>query len=302
MNVILALLKRNIKLFFRDKAAVFFSFLSTLILVALYFLFIAKIYTEGMDSPEMGGIPMPLGASAKDFIVYLQMMAGVLILNSMSLATGTFATIARDFENKHIDNFLLTPAKTHEIIISYFAAGLIVSFVMNVFTWALTYFIIGAATGHWVAAGTFFMVVLVLFIASLISCSLMLLVTALVKSSAAIGVMNGILGTFFGFLCGIYMPYGNLGEGTKAVGSFLPFSHLVIWLKRTVLDDAFSQLGIAGAFKDILYRDYFTAESIGFCGLPAPLWLMVFASGLFGLVCMAVSYVLLAGRIRGSTH
>lgn len=298
MNFTLTLIKRNIRLFLRDKATVFFAFLSTIILVALYFLFLAKIYTDGMDNPELGGIAMSLTGDAKSFIVYLQMMAGVLILNSMSLATGSFSTIAKDFENKRIDSFLLTPAKPHEMILSYFAAGLVVSFIINTLTWLLTVFIIGVITSYWVAAGTLLMVVFVLFIASLISCSLMILVTTLVKSSTAIGVINGILGTFFGFLCGIYMPYGNLGNGVKAVGSFLPFSHLVIWLKRVVLSDAFSQVGIAGEFKDILFRDYFSAESIGFCNLSAPLWVMVFASGIFGLICLVISYGLLTKRIK----
>lgn len=300
MKKILTLTKRNIKLFLRDKATVFFSFLSTLILIMLYFLFIAKIYTSGMDNPDAGGIAMSLDENAKNFIVYLQMMAGVLVLNSMSLATGAFSTIAKDFENKRIDSFLLTPVKTHELILSYFATGLIVSFVINTFTWILSFIIIGIATGYWVAFGVFLMVLIVLFTASLISCSIMILVTTLVKSSTAIGVVNGIAGTFFGFLCGIYMPYGNLGEGTKAVGSFLPFSHLTVWLKQVMLDNAFSQVGITGEFKDILFRDYFSAESIGFCNLSAPLWLMVLLSGIFGLVCLSASYILLIKRMRGN--
>lgn len=298
MSGVFTLVKRNIKLFLRDKATVFFSFLSTLILVALYFLFIAKIYTSGMDNPDAGGIAASLTENAKNFIVYSQMMAGVLVLNSMSLATGAFSTIAKDFESGRIGSLLLTPVKTYEIILAYFATGFIVSFGINTFTWVLSYIIIGVTTGYWLASGAFLMVLLVLFVASLISCALMLLITALVKSSSAIGVVNGVSGTFFGFLCGIYMPYGNLGEGTKIIGSFLPFSHLTIWLKRVMLDDAFSQVGIIGEFKDILYRDYFSAESIGFCSLSAPLWLMVFLSGMLGVLCLIVSCFYLNTRIK----
>ena len=298
MNMIFTFIKRNIKLFARARATVFFSLLSTLILVMLYFLFIAKIYTMGMDDPAAGGIAIPLGGNAKNFIVYLQMMAGVLVLNSMSLATGAFSTIAKDFENKRIDSFMLTPIKTHEMIFSYFATGFTASFGINTFTWILSYVIIGMTTGYWLATGAFLMVLLVLLVASFISCSLMLLVTALVKSSSAIGVVNGIAGTFFGFLCGIYMPYGNLGEGTKAIGSLLPFSHLTIWLKRVVLDNAFAQIGIEGEFKNILYRDYFSAESIGFCTLSAPLWLMVFLSGVFAVFCLTASCYILNKRLK----
>jgi len=299
VSPIITLTKRNLKLFLRDRMTVFFSFLSTLILVMLYFLFIAKIYAAGMDDPSAGGIAMPLAQGAKNFIVYLQMMAGVLVLNSMSLSTGAFSTIAKDFESKRIDNLLLTPVKTHEIILAYYSTGMIASFIINTFTWILSFLIIGITTGYWLAFGPFMAVLAVLLVASLISCSIMLLITSLVKSSTAIGVINGIAGTFFGFLCGIYMPYSNLGESTKLVGSFLPFTHITVWLKQVMLGDAFSQVGITGEFKDILLRDFFSADGVGFCGMDISLWGMIAFSGLLGLLCLIASYVLLRRRING---
>ena len=298
MSTFITLTKRNLRLFLRDRMTVFFSFLSTLVLVMLYFLFIAKIYVAGMDDPAAGGIAMSISGGAKNFIVYLQMMAGVLTLNSMSLATGAFTTIARDFEDKRVDCLSLTPARPHEMILAYYATGLIASFAINTFTWLISFLIIGLASGYWLAFGVFMTVCGVLFVASLISCSIMLLITSLVKSSAALGVINGISGTFFGFLCGIYMPYSNLGDSTKAVGAFLPFTHITIWLKQTVLGNAFSQVGIAQEFKEILYRDYFSATDVSIGG--APLWVMLIFSGVLGFLCLAGSYALLHKRIKGN--
>lgn len=298
MNRAIQLTKRNLRLFLRDRATVFFSFLSTLILVALYFLFIAKTYTDAMDTLPGELLGASLDAGAKNFLVYLQMMAGVLVLNSMSLATGAFSTVAKDFESGRIDSLLLSPVSVFDLIFSYFAAGLCASFGINSFTWAVSYAIIGIATGYWLAAGAFLTVLAVLLVASLVSCSLMILVTALVKSSTAIGVVNGVSGTFFGFLCGIYMPYSNLGEGTKTIGSFLPFSHLTIWLKQVVLDSAFGQIGLADAAREILSRGFFSAESIGLGALDAPLGLMVALSAAAGLACLIAACAVLRRRIR----
>ena len=298
MNRLRILIRRNIKLYLRDKAAVFFSFLSTIIVVALYFLFIANIYVQGMNNPEAGGITMALSNNAKNFVIYWQMIAGVLVLNSISLATGVFSSIAKDFESRRIDGLMLTPAKTYEIILSYLIAGFLVSFFINVLTLILSMLVIGPSTGYWLAIESLLMAVVVLLIATFISCCLMFLVTAIIKSSTAIGVMNGVLGTLFGFLCGIYMPYGSLGNGAKAVGSFLPFSHLTIWLKQAVLDNAFLQLGIGGEAKHLLYADYFSAQSIGFCNLSAPLWLMIILSVSIGIVCLVASWLVLNKRIK----
>ena len=298
MNTFLSLVKRNVKIFLRDRATVFFSFLSTIILVALYFLFIAKMYTSQMDNPAQGSIALPLSKGGKYFIVYLQMMAGVLVLNSMSLATGAFWTLARDFEIRKIDSLLLSPIKPGKLLLSYLVSGFIVSFGMNALTCAGSFLAIGLSTGFWLSVAAFFTVILVLLAVSAVSCSVMLLVTALVKSSTALGVINGIAGTFIGFLCGIYMPYSNLGQGAKFVGSMLPFSHFTIWLKTVVLNDAFRQLSIAGEFKEILLREFFSAKSIGICNISAPLWLMILLSALFGGACLVASLVILKKRIK----
>ncbi|MCL2084544.1 MAG: hypothetical protein FWH06_04705, partial [Oscillospiraceae bacterium] len=126
MKQILELTKRNIRLFLRDRATVFFSFLSSIILVALYFLFIANLFLQGFEQSESG-----LSVSDVNFIVYLQMMAGVLILNSLSLSLGAFITAAKDFESRRVDNFLLTPLTAGKLLVSYFLGGFAVSFTLN---------------------------------------------------------------------------------------------------------------------------------------------------------------------------
>ena len=297
MSSVAVLIKRNVKLFLRDKTTVFFSFLSMIILVALYFLFIAKIYTVEMDIPASGGVGLLLSEAAKNFIVYFQMMAGVLVLNSMSLATGAFSTIAKDFESGHVDSLLLTPIKTREMILSYFCAGFISSFLINILTFILSHTIIGLTTGYWLSIETFLVVILILFVTSLISCAIMLLIVSLIKSSTALGVINGISGTLLGFLCGIYMPYSILGSGTKVIGSLIPFSHIVIWLKQVVLNNAFLQVGVVTEFKEILL-DSFSASNIGFASLSVPLWATILFAGIFGVLCLCASYYCLNKRIK----
>lgn len=293
MKNILAFTARNTKLFLRDKATFFFSIMSSLIMIVLYFLFIAKIYIDGINQNVAA-----ISESGAGFVVYLQMMAGVLVLNSMSLSLGMFTGMAKDFESQKLNSFLTTPVKKHELIISYFLGGVIVSFVLNLLTWLITVLLIGLITGYWVLAATFFLAVVVLIISSLISSSIMLLLTVIAKSSTALGVINGVAGTFLGFVCGIYMPYSNLGKGIEAVGSFLPFTHLTIWFKNIVLNDAFSQIGISGEVKDILMNDWFTANGVGFCGLDAPLWLMLLFSGIIAVACLCGSGLLIKKRIK----
>lgn len=293
MKNVFAFTVRNTKLFLRDKSTFFFSIMSTLIMILLYFLFIAKIYIDGINQNVTF-----ISEQAAGFIVYLQMMAGVLVLNSMSLSLGMFTGMAKDFESQKLDSFLTTPVKKWELLISYLLGGIIVSFILNLFTWIITVLLIGLITGYWIFISTFLTAIIVLIVASMISSSVMILLTVIAKSSTALGVINGVAGTFLGFICGIYMPYTNLGKGVEAVGSFFPFTHLTIWFKNIVLNDAFSQIGISGEAKNILMNNWFTANGIGFCGIDIPLYIMLLFSGMVAIICLGASGLLLKKRIK----
>ena len=293
MTKILALTKRNCLLFLRSKATFFFSLFSSLIMIALYFLFIAKLYAQGFN--EMAGTQ--LSSNQLYFAIYSQMIMGVLVLNSVSLSTGVFTFVAQDLEKRKVDAFLLARTKPSQLILSYLFSSLIISFALNFVTLALSVIIIGAATTFWISAGTFFYLVGALIVITIISCAVMLLITILVRTSAAIGVINGIMGTILGFLCGIYMPYSNLGSAAKYVGSCLPFTHMTIWLKQIMLNDVFGQFGMSAEVSEVMKDTWFSAGNVGFVGLNVPLWGMLLISAAFGVGCLIVAVLLLKRRM-----
>ena len=293
MKQIFELTKRNIRLFLRDRATVFFSFLSSVILVALYFLFIANFFMQGFVQSNS-----ELSTSDINFVVYLQMMAGVLILNSLSLSLGAFITAAKDFENRRVDNFLLTPLSAGKLLVSYLLSGFAVSFTLNALTWCGAALLIGILTEQFITAATLFTGFGVLAAASAISGVIMLLITAVIRSSGALGVISGISGTFLGFLCGIYVPYAGLGEGTAKAGSLLPYTHLTIWFKQIVLGDAFERLNISEEWIEPLLDEVFSAKNLGLAGLDISLSFMLILCGVFGIGCLAAAFAVLRKRMR----
>ncbi|MDR1427065.1 MAG: ABC transporter permease [Bifidobacteriaceae bacterium] len=294
MGNVIVLMKRTSLLFLRDKAAVFSSFLSTGILIALYFLFIGQMYTAGMTL-ENG---FPMSGQEKSFLVYVQMMAGVVILNSVSVSVGVFSNVAKDFETRRTEGFMLTPATAGQILTAYFLSGMTVSWVLSALAWVVGVVLIGALTSYWLGFAAVAIGLGIAFAAALVSGALMLLLAALVRSSTALGVISGILGTFLGFLCGIYMPYFMLGNGIEGVGSVLPFTHLTVWFKQVVLGDAAKQLGISGAQQMSVLEESFSAENVGLLGLDLPLPVMLGLSGLFAVGCAVAALAVLRRRVR----
>lgn len=289
MKNILVLTKRNCLLFLRSKQVVFSSLLSSIILIALYFLFIANLYSQGFNE-QLGS---NLTSSQINSLIYMQMIMGVLVINSVSLSTGMFTFMARDFETQKTNSFLLTKTKPFQITLSYLISALIVSFLLNFFTLIVSVILIGAITGVWLGGGAFFSIFGVLIITTIIGCAVMLLITSLVRSSVAIGVISGFLGTILGFLCGIYMPYSNMGKGAVYVGSLIPFTHLTIWLKQIALGDIFNQFGIPTEMQNSILEQWFSAGNVGLCGANIPLWGMILMSVGFALVCFGISIWLL---------
>ena len=234
MCEIWALVNRHIKRFIRDKTAVFFSFLSVIILLALYLLFIGRQYKVDMGSLN--------DESLNNFLVMGVMMGGVLVINTMSLSLGSMGNLIEDLNNQTLDAFLVTPTKRFKIIVSYYLSSNIITSTLSIFMWVATILISGIFQSNWYTFDVIIKVIGLLVFYTFISSSIMLFITTLLKSVNAFGVLSGVLGTVIGFMSGIYMPLNILGENVKKFATLVPFTHMAIVLKSVLLEAPMSQL------------------------------------------------------------
>ena len=224
-----SLTKRHMLRYLKDKAAVFFSFLSVIILLALYILFIGQSYTSGL--PDI--FPDEL----KTFLVVSLTMGGVLVINSMSLSLGIMGTFVEDISKRNIDAFLVTPIKRWKIIISYYLSAIIITSILSLIMWVLTIGYVGISSGYWYSFSVMIRASGLLILYTFISTSIMIFLVTLLKSMNAFGALSGILGTLIGFTSGIYMPLAILGKGVQYVASINPFTHMSVLLKQVLLEE-----------------------------------------------------------------
>ncbi len=238
-----SLTKRHMLRYLKDRAAVFFSFLSVLILLALYILFIGRSYTDGL--PDI--FPEEL----KTFLVVSLTMGGVLVINSMSLSLGIMGTFVEDIAKRNIDAFLVTPIKRWKVIISYYLSAIIVTSVLSLVMWGLTIAYVGIASGYWYSLMVILKASGLLILYTFISSSIMIFLVTLLKSINAFGALSGILGTLVGFTSGIYMPLAILGKGMQYVASINPFTHMSVLLKQVLLEEPLAEtIGYFGGNMD----------------------------------------------------
>ncbi|CCV63743.1 ABC-2 transporter permease protein [Alteracholeplasma palmae J233] len=233
MYNIFELTKRNIKIYLRDKTAVFFSFLSVIIMLLLYFLFLNNMYTQGFDAFDITD-------KQKTFLATSQMMAGILVINTLTLSLGIMGNMVSDLEHHKIDSFLVTPVKRYKIFLSYYLSAVIVTFVLTLIMWILTILYLLVSTGYIYDFSTILEITLLLLVYTFISSSIMVLLVSFIKSANAFGAVSGVLGTFVGFVSGIYMPLAILPKAVSYISSLIPFTHMTTLLKQKMLEKPFS--------------------------------------------------------------
>ena len=164
--------------FLRDKAAVFFSLLSVIIMLALYFLFLGKQYTshEVFNTVDEG---------LKTYLTISIIMGGVLVINTLSLSFGMMGNLITDGSTQILKGFLVTPIARMKIIASYYIAGIINTFLFSLVMWIITLVYIALATPYMFSFLVIIKVIGLLFAYSLISTAFMLFVTTIIKTAAA---------------------------------------------------------------------------------------------------------------------
>ena len=88
--MIWALLRRNLRVYFRDKASVFFSMLGVIIIIGLYLAFLGNMVEDA-------------GASAGEnarFMMDSWIMGGVISAASITTAMGAFGIMVEDTAKK----------------------------------------------------------------------------------------------------------------------------------------------------------------------------------------------------------
>lgn len=228
MNSVFQLSKRNIKLYLRDKTSVFFSFLSIIILLAIYLLFMANMIptNPALTSAE----------NARFVLGYI--MGGVLVIATLTLPLGVIGSYVSDVESKRFNYFLVMPIKRRTITLSYFLSTFIVAFVLIMFMFLLTTIYIGATTGLWFSLAEMLLGLLLIAACLFVSVPLILFLISFVKTNNSFAGLSSLLGTLIGFISGIYIPLTVLGSVTKNIAALLPFSHMTILLRRFLVGDS----------------------------------------------------------------
>jgi len=219
MTGLYSLVKRNVRLYFADKAAVFFSLLGALIAVFLVLLFLKSALVESITSGSGGLIDAPQAGHVLD----VWLIASASVIASATTGLGALRQFVADRETARWRDFLVTPLPRWTIVSGYLIAATVVAILMTTVVYNLgTAYCWSAgapltATGIVTGWGW-------LILSALGFTALMGFIVACLKTEAAYGGVSIIVGVMFGFLSCTYVTTGSLPAGAVNVLNSLPFA------------------------------------------------------------------------------
>jgi len=223
MNIFL---KRNIKLYFRDRTNFLISLLAIVIVIALYALFLGNVwgYYGIMDLPEI------------EILRDSWLAAGILAVATITTSMGAFAVIVDDRTKKINKGFYASPVKRSHITAGYILSAFSIGVIMTIITAIPLGIYILARGGQALTLTAYLQVIGIILLSSLSSTAIVCFIVSFLRSHSAFTTASTIVGTLVGFLMGIYLPMGVLPEAVQTVMRLFPPSHAAALLRQAIMD------------------------------------------------------------------
>lgn len=219
--------KRNLKIFFRDKTAVFFSLLSSLIVLSLYVLFLGDMIKSG-----------PLAENPHyEVLVDAWLIAGLVCVTTVTSVLGVLGNRVTDISNKVVKDFVASPVKQSHLTLGYLISAIIVGIILSsaIFIFGFLYMLSNGASFY--SAQTFLLIMFYVILSIISSVGIVFFIVTFVKSEAAFSTVTSLIGTLIGFLAGIYIPIGNLPSGVGIIIKLFPPAHAASLLRQAMMAD-----------------------------------------------------------------
>jgi len=217
---------RNIKIFFRDKANVFFSLLAVLIIIGLYVFFLGKNLTSGLgDSP---------GAQ---YVMDSWIMSGVISVSGVTTTMGAFAVMIDDRANKILKDFTVSPIRSSKLAAAYILSSVVVGFIMSLVTFVLAEAYIFLNGGELLAPLAILKMLGLILLTVLTSSTMVYFLTSFFNSQNAFATASTILGTIIGFLAGVYVPIGQFSDNVQTIIKLFPMTYSASLMRQVMMQE-----------------------------------------------------------------
>ena len=243
MRTTMALIKRNVKLFFKDKGMFFTALITPAILLVLYASFLGNVYRDSFTANLPQG--MPIEERVIEGLVGGQLISSILAVSCITVAFCSNFLMVQDKANGTIKDLRISPVRSSVLSISYYAATLLSTLIICLVATAICLAYV-AMVGWYMSWQDVLLLVLDVVLLTLFGTALSSVINFFLSTQGQISAVGTIVSAGYGFICGAYMPISSFGEGLQTVISFLPGTYGTALVRNHAMRGALAALGEEG--------------------------------------------------------
>lgn len=270
------LIRRNCRLFFRDKGMFFSSLITPIILLVLYVTFLGNVYRDSFTGA------LPEGFVIEDALLNAtvggQLISSLLAVSCVTVAFCSNLLMVQDRVSGARRDLAVSPVRPSTIAVAYFCASALATLLISLTALAACLLYL-ALTGWLLRAGDVLFMLLDAALLTLFGVALSSCVNFPLRTQGQGSAVGTIVSAGYGFLCGAYMPISNFSSGLQKVLSFLPGTYGTSLLRNHALAGAYREMARVGFPAEVIeaIRDsidcnlYFFGRSVSIGGMYAVL-------------------------------
>lgn len=252
MTELSALIKRNIKLYFRDKGMFFSSLITPIILLILFVTFLGSIYRDSFAS-ALNAAGINADAVLIDGCVGGQLISSLLAVTCITVAFCSNLIMIKDKTSGARRDLTVSPLYLSTLGFSYYLAALISTLIINLTAAAVSLAYL-AFVGWYLSAADVLLLILDIFLLTMFGTALSSCVNFFLSSDGQASAVGTIVSAGYGFICGAYMPVSNFSPALQKILSFLPGTYGTVLLRNHAMRGAFRQMTKDGIPQEIIEK------------------------------------------------
>lgn len=297
MSGLLNSVKRNCKVFFKDKGMFISSLITPIILLVLYVVFLAKVFRDSFTG-SLDGISVP--DKLINGFVAGQLCSSLLAVCCITVAFCSNLLMVQDKVTGARSDLMITPANRSVHALGYYlstaASTLIVCLIA--LCGGLIYI---ACSGWYLSFGDIILSVVDVVLLVLFGTALSSVINFFLNSQGQMQAVGTIVSAGYGFICGAYMPISEYGSVLQNALGFLPGTYGTALIRNHLMAGTFREMEAQGWGSEIIdgIRASIDAD-LSFFGHKVEIWVcyLVVALSVAILIGIYVLFNIFCGKKR----
>ena len=266
------MIRRNIRLYFRDKATFLTSLITPVILLVLYVSFLGNVFRDAFQAvfAPFGGLPEDLLSGC----VGAQLISSILAVSCVTVTFCSNFLMVQDKVSGAVRDFAVTPAPNGRFALAYYLSNL-ASSLLICFTATAICLLYVALTGWYFNLWDVLRLLGDVFLMVLFGNAISSLINSRLSSQGHISAVGTIVSSGYGFICGAYMPISQFSPALQKVLSALPGTHGTALLRSDAMGGVFREMERLGFPAEALDELRMSMDCrVQIAGSTVPVWAM----------------------------